>query len=107
MTSACAETGISATGTDASTAYLLEALLSKVTTSTGNTGVQLFYGASCYQVYVSNVGGILTPNLQVYPITGGTIDGGATDAPFAIPFGQTYMFVTLEGNTNFISQRIE
>lgn len=88
---------ISAAGATQGTATALTADYNNVTTVAASTGVILpalafnaIAGTTAFQlphIYVTNAG---ANALTVYPPTGGTIDGFATNAGITVPVGQTW-----------------
>ena len=77
-------TGITAAGTDSATGTLLTKEISNVTTVGASTGVRLYVAPTGSILYVKNSG---ANALLVYPDTGGTINGGSTDAGVSVATG--------------------
>lgn len=79
--------GITAAGTNQSTATLLTTKINDVTTTASGTGVRLPPATVSDYITVINHG---ANPLNVYPATGETVEGGATNAPFVLLEGQSY-----------------
>ncbi len=81
--------GLTATGSTQGTALQLSAVTSIVTTTAASTGVRLPAMNPGDTVEVANLG---ANALLVYPLTGGTIQGGAANAGFSVAAGKTAFF---------------
>lgn len=80
---------LTATGSTQGTALKLSAANNVVTTTAASTGVQLPAMNVGDAVEVANLG---ANALLVYPLTGGTIQGGAANAGFSVGAGKTAVF---------------
>ena len=85
-------TPLTATGASQSTALILTANYSEVTTTAAGTGVRLQVALSGADKTIWNRG---SNTLRVYPPVGGTINGLATNAADMIPPGQTKTYTAL------------
>lgn len=97
----CIQTGISATGTTAETAYPLTAKYNTISTvGIFDNGVVVTQDSfTCKEVSIRNTALL---SLNVYPSPDGTINGGGTNVPVAILTGTTLRFITNDG-TNWFS----
>lgn len=73
--------GLTATGTTQATAYLVSTDTSVFSTVAANTGCRLPMGGENDQYLIINDG---ANSLKIYPPNGGTINGGAADAPYVL-----------------------
>lgn len=91
---------LTAAGASQGTALKLTAVNSIVTTTAASTGVQLMVMNPGDTVTVANLG---ANALLVYPITGGAIQTGATNAGFSVPTLKTAQFTARDGSGNAIA----
>lgn len=89
--------GLTAVGTTQANALALSAVNSIITTAAAGTGVRLMPTGTSDDVWVVNLG---ANALLVYPVVGGSIQGGAANASFSIPAGKTAMFTARDASGN-------
>lgn len=88
---------LTAAGSTQGTALKLASANNVVTTTAASTGVQLPAMGTGDCVEVANLG---ANALLVYPVTGGTIQGGAANAGFSVPTLKTAMFTARDASGN-------
>lgn len=88
---------LTAAGSTQGTALKLSAANNVVTTTAAATGVQLPVLGTGDFIEVANLG---ANALLVYPVTGGTIQGGAANAGFSVPTLKTAMFTARDASGN-------
>ncbi len=88
---------LTAAGSTQGTALKLSAVNNIVTTAAASTGVQVPATGPVDSVTVVNLG---ANALSVYPVTGGTIQGGAANAAFSVPTLKSATFVARDGSGN-------
>lgn len=91
---------LTAAGSTQGTALKLSAVNNVVTTAAASTGVQLPSMSTGDGVTVANLG---ANALLVYPVTGGTVQGGAANAGFSIPTLKTAIFTARDASGNVIA----
>jgi hypothetical protein len=96
-------TGLTAAGTDQSTALALSGnnSVQEVTTAASGTGVKLPTASSTSRVAVINRG---ANDLTVYPTTSGVINGQSANAGFTIPAGGSAVFVGKDATSWYMEQ---
>ena len=90
---------LTAAGTTQANALALSAVNNIVTTAAASTGVRLPSTGAGDGVIVANLG---ANALLVYPVVGGSIQGGATNAGFSVPTLKTAIFTARDGSGNMI-----
>lgn len=88
---------LTAAGSTQGTALKLSAVNNIVTTAAASTGVQVPAMQQGDSVTVVNLG---ANALAVYPVTGGTIQGGAANAAFSVPTLKSATFIARDGSGN-------
>lgn len=88
---------LTAAGSTQGTALKLSAVNNIVTTAAASTGVQVPAMLQGDSVTVVNLG---ANALSVYPVTGGTIQGGAANAAFSVPTLKSATFIARDGSGN-------
>lgn len=88
-----------AAGSTQGTATSLPNDNNRVTSTGANQGVIL--PAGCYRIYVRNNNSIGGNSIKVYPPTGGTISGGATNAADTLGAQLTKMYCSDDGGTTW------
>lgn len=91
---------LTAAGSTQGTALKLSAVNNIVTTTAASTGVQLPAMGPGDSVTVANLG---ANALLVYPVTGGAIQTGATNAGFSVATLKTATFTARDGSGNAIA----
>jgi len=91
---------LTAAGSTQGTALKLSAINNIVTTTAASTGVQLPSMGTGDAVQVANLG---ANALLVYPVTGGTVQGGAANAGFSVAAGKTAIFTARDASGNVIA----
>jgi hypothetical protein len=86
-------TTVTAAGTTAGTATTLTVSNANVTAAAGATGVILNTASVLEKQYWVTNNSASTATALVYPVSGGKINGLATDAGFAVGVGQTCVFI--------------
>ena len=89
-----AVTGLTATGTNQATAYVLTSSFSNFTTVAASTGALLPSAHAKGNYFIMNNG---ANTLAVYPAVGETINSGSANASVSIPAGKGATFI---GNNN-------
>lgn len=91
---------LTALGSTQGTALKLSAVNSIVTTAAASTGVQVPPMGPGDTIQVANLG---ANALLVYPITGGTVQGGAANAGYSVPTLKTLQLTARDGVGNLIA----
>lgn len=93
------QVGVSAAGTNSSTATVLgtDTQFATITTVNSGTGVKIAYNSHGWFIFIKNLG---ANTLKVYPVTGGTINSLGTDVATTIVAGASQLFISTS-YTNF------
>lgn len=90
---------LTALGTTQANALKLASVNNVVTTAAASTGVQLPSTGTGDGIVVANLG---ANALLVYPVVGGSIQGGAANAGFSVPTLKTAIFTARDASGNMI-----
>jgi hypothetical protein len=90
---------LTAAGTTQANALKLSAVNNTVTTAAASTGVQLPATGPGDSILVANLG---ANALLVYPVVGGAIQTGATNAGFSVPTLKTAVFTARDAVGNMV-----